>query len=52
MPKGTEVDNVYQEMLRQGKNKASAARIAQSITGMSLKTGKKPKKKTGKRRGQ
>ena len=45
MPKGTKVDKVYRALLRQGKNKGSAARIAQSQTGKSLKTGKSPKGK-------
>ena len=44
MPKGTKVDRVYQALLRQGKSKGSAARIAQAQTGKSLKTGKSPKK--------
>ena len=45
MPKGTKVDRVYQALPRQGKSKGSAARIAQSQTGQSLKTGKAPKGK-------
>lgn len=45
MPKGTKVDKVYQALLKQGKSKASAARIAQSATGKSLQTGRKPKGK-------
>ena len=45
MPKGTQVDRVYQALRRQGKSAASAARIAQAQTGRSLKTGKKPKRK-------
>jgi hypothetical protein len=45
MPKGTKVHRVYKALLREGKSKASAARIAQSQTGQSLQTGKAPKKK-------
>jgi hypothetical protein len=45
MPKGTKVDKVYKALLRSGKSKGSAARIAQSKTGQSLKTGRKPKGK-------
>jgi len=45
MPKGTKVDRVYQALLRQGKSKGSAARIAQYATGKSLKTGRAPKHK-------
>jgi hypothetical protein len=33
------------KMLADGHSKASAARIAQSRTGLALATGKKPKKK-------
>jgi len=46
MPKGTKVHKVYDALLRQGKSKASAARIAQSVTGKSLATGKAPKRKS------
>jgi hypothetical protein len=45
MPKGTKVHKVYTALKRKGKSKASAAKIAQSQTGQSLKTGKKPKKR-------
>jgi hypothetical protein len=44
MPKGSRVDKVYQALLKQGKSKGSAARIAQAKTGQSLKTGRPPKK--------
>ena len=44
MPAGTKVDKIYQAL--KGKvGKGEAAAIAQSKTGLSLKTGKKPKKK-------
>jgi hypothetical protein len=45
MPKGTKVDDIYQAIKKKTGNKGKAARIAQSKTGKSLKTGKKPKKK-------
>ena len=44
-PKGSKVDKTYKALRRKGKSKASAAKIAQSVTGQSLKTGRKPKKK-------
>jgi hypothetical protein len=45
MPKGTKVHKIYDALVRQGKTKQSAARIAQAATGKSLATGKKPKPK-------
>jgi hypothetical protein len=45
MPKGTKVHKMYEAILRTGKSKASAARIAQSKTGQALATGKAPKRK-------
>lgn len=45
MPKGSKVDKVYQALRSEGKDKGTAARIAQSATGQSLKTGKPPKRK-------
>ena len=45
MPKGTKVHTLYTKLRRQGKGKASAAKIAQHETGQSLKTGRKPKRK-------
>jgi len=45
MPKGTKVHKMYDAMRREGMSKGKAARIAQSKTGKSLKTGKKPKGK-------
>lgn len=44
MPQGTKVEKLYEKLKSQGKSKGSAAAIAQSVTGLSLKTGKKPKK--------
>lgn len=43
MPKGTKVDNVFQALKRKGKSVSSAAKIAQSVTGQALATGKPPK---------
>lgn len=43
MPKGSKVHKVYEALLREGKSKASAARIAQKVTGQALATGHKPK---------
>lgn len=45
MPSGTRVEKVYRALLKQGKSKESAAKIAQSVTKLSLATGKPPKKK-------
>ena len=42
MPKGTKVHKIY-DKLKGKKGKASAARIAQAVTGKSLKIGRKPK---------
>ena len=42
-PAGTPVDKMYRALLKQGKSPESAARIAQSATKLSLKTGKRPK---------
>ena len=44
MPKGSKVEKCYKEV-KKTKSEASAARICQSSTGQSLKTGKKPKSK-------
>ena len=44
MPQGTEVDKIYQTLLRIGYSKEEAAKIAQAKSGQSLKTGKPPKK--------
>lgn len=45
MPAGTRVHKIYKALVREGASKGKAARIAQSKTGKSLKTGKKPKGK-------
>lgn len=44
MPKGSKVDKVYEALRDQGMSAGKAARIAQSKTGQSLKTGKPPKR--------
>jgi hypothetical protein len=44
MPTGTRVDRCYQK-LKKKHGKGGAARICQSSTGQSLKTGRKKKKK-------
>lgn len=45
MPAGTKVERLYQKLRAEGKSKESAAKIAQSQTGLSLATGKPPKSK-------
>lgn len=45
MPKGTKVHNVFEALKRKGHSPGSAARIAQSRTGLALATGKPPKRK-------
>lgn len=44
-PIGSRVDKIYKAVLKTGASKGKAARIAQAKSGLSLKTGKKPKKK-------
>ena len=41
MPKGTKVHKAYKAMRKKGYPKGKSARIAQSKTGQSLKTGYK-----------
>ena len=48
MPKGTKVDNMYEGLKKRGYSVESAARIAQSRTGLALATGKPPKSKSAK----
>lgn len=45
MPTGTKVDRCYQKVKAKTGDKGKAARICQSATGQSLKTGKPPKGK-------
>lgn len=45
MPKGTKVHRMYEGLKKHGASTATAARIAQSRTGKSLATGRKPKSK-------
>ena len=53
MPKGTPVHKMYEGLRKQGMSKGKAARIAQSKTGMSLQTGRPPKRSGhSKRRGR
>ena len=44
MPKNTKVHKIYTKLVKKGYSKGKAAKIAQSKTGKSLKTGRKPKK--------
>jgi len=46
MPKNSKVHKMYEALLREGKDQATAAKIAQSRTGQSLTTGKKIKKRS------
>lgn len=46
MPEGTKVHRAYRRYLKKGHSKSSAARLAQAETGQSLKTGRKPKRKS------
>lgn len=50
MPEGTKVHRLYEHLKSKGFDEESAARIAQSKTNLSLKTGKKPKNKKSKKR--
>ncbi len=45
MPKGTKVEKMYQAIKKKTGDLGKAARIAQAETGLSLATGKPPKKK-------
>jgi len=45
VPKNSKVGRCYDSMVRKGASKGKAARICQSSTGQSLRTGKKPKGK-------
>jgi len=45
MPKNSSVHKMYEDLLKEGHSKSSAARIAQKKTGKSLATGKTPKHK-------
>lgn len=50
MPENSPVHHMYEALLRQGKTRAQAARIAQARTGLALATGRKPKSKAKKKR--
>jgi hypothetical protein len=41
MPEGTKVHRLYEKLKNQGKSVKSAARIAQSVTKQSLRTGRR-----------
>jgi len=43
MPEGTKVDNLYKKLKASGHSVESAVKIAQSVTGQALATGKPPK---------
>ena len=45
MPKGTKVHKCYESMRSKGADAGKAARVCQSATGQSLRTGRKPKGK-------
>ena len=45
MPTGTRVEKIYTAIKKKTGDKGKAARIAQSVTGKSLATGRKPKRK-------
>lgn len=45
MPAGTRVERMYTALKEKGYSKEKSARIAQSRTGLSLMTGRKPKHK-------
>uniref|UniRef100_A0A6H1ZLY8 Uncharacterized protein n=1 Tax=viral metagenome TaxID=1070528 RepID=A0A6H1ZLY8_9ZZZZ len=46
MPANTKTHKLYEKLKKRGYSKGSAAKISQSVTGKSLKTGKKPKKRS------
>ena len=45
MPVGTKVHKMYIELMRKGATRGQAAKIAQSRTGLALRTGKPPKRR-------
>lgn len=45
MPKGTRVHRLADKLKKKGRSTGSAIRIAQSVTGQSYATGRKPKGK-------
>lgn len=45
MPKGSKVHKVYEALKRRGYSTEKAAKIAQSVTGQALQTGKPPRRK-------
>jgi len=47
MPIGSKVDTMYKALLREGYTPKDAAKLAQSKTGLALRTGQPPKKYKG-----
>lgn len=45
MPKGSKVKRCVRKVVKSGKGKGAAIAICQASTGLSYKTGRKPKKK-------
>jgi hypothetical protein len=45
MPQGSKVDKIFNSLKDKGYSAGKAARIAQSVSGEALKTGKPPKHK-------
>lgn len=43
MPEGTKVERLYRKLRGEGKDAATAAKIAQAATGLALATGRPPK---------
>ena len=52
MPAGTKVDKMYKHLLASGYSPKDAAKISQSKTGLSLRTGRPPKRTRGGSRGK
>ena len=52
MPAGTRVDKMYKHLRASGYSEEDAAKIAQSKTGLSLQTGRPPKRARGVPRGK
>jgi hypothetical protein len=46
MPADSRVHVMYQALLREGNDPATAARIAQAKTGLALRTGRPPMRKS------
>ena len=46
MPQGTSVHKMYEDLVKKGYSKKTAAKMAQARTGLALVTGKPPKMRT------